>query len=85
MIEIDFAIKTKEIIPNYVVSQNKSKRLFDENGKLHSYNDLPASIWRDGTKFWYKHGKLHRDNGLPSVIRPDGGSTEYHENGKRIK
>ena len=82
MIKIDFT--TKPTIPKYILDSHEYKYLFDENGKLHSYNDLPAVIQPDGTKWWHKHGVLHRDNNLPSVMY-SWGKKEYWENGVRIK
>jgi hypothetical protein len=46
-------------------------RSIDKNGtihtfkddKLHSYNDLPAVEYADGTKYWYKNGEIHRLTG----------------------
>jgi len=48
--------------------------LSDKKGKFiyHSFDDEPALIYKDGTKFWYKDGKLHRDNQNPAVIYPVG-------------
>ena len=39
---------------------------------LHRDNDLPAIIYNNGDKEWYKNSKLHRDNDLPAIIRADG-------------
>ena len=83
MINIDFTTKHKEITPEYIVKKDGYKCLYNEMGKLHSYNDMPAVIYPDGTKLWCKHGKLHRGNGLPAMISSTG--TNYWENGKRIK
>jgi len=82
MIIIDFTTKS-EIMPEYIVDVYGNKRLYDQNGELHSYNDLPAVVLTKG-KGWYKHGKRHRNNDLPAIIRPNG-STEYWVDGKRIK
>jgi len=89
MIEIDFTTKpsknkSKDIIPEYVVDKWGYKRLYDENGQLHSYNDLPAWIWPEGTKIWYIHGLTHRGNGLPAIIYSDG-VKEWHENNVFIR
>jgi len=82
MIKIDFT--TKPTIPEYVIDKWGYKRLCDENGNLHSYNDLPAFVYEDGTANWFKHGTRHRDNGLPAIVY-SWGSTEYWLNGKRLK
>ena len=84
MIKIDFTIKPKEIIPEYITDRYGTKRLYDENVKFHSYNDLPAVIYPCGSKEWWKHGKVHRDNGLPA-INYSWGRKEYWINGKHIK
>ena len=54
MIQIDFT--TKNTVHKYVVDEFGTKRLFDENGKLHSYDGLPAFVHSDGIKGWYNHG-----------------------------
>jgi len=60
-------------------------------------NDLPASIYSNGTKKWCKNGKLHRENDMPAVTRLNGdqmwykngklmrlnGEQEWYENGER--
>ena len=51
----------------------------DEN--LHRENDLPAAIYSNGTRAWYKNGKVHRDNDLPAIIRPNG-DQEWHREGE---
>jgi hypothetical protein len=45
----------------------------------HSIGDLPARIYANGTKGWYKEGKLHRDADLPAVIYPNGNQYWYKE------
>ena len=56
----------------------------DDDGEFitHLFDDEPALIYNDGTKFWYKDGKLHRDNNLPAVIRSNG-DVEFYKNGKQ--
>jgi hypothetical protein len=49
-----------------LVSQN-CKYLY-KNGRLHSYNDIPAIEYFNGHKEWYQNGKLHRDNDKPALI-----------------
>jgi len=68
----------------YVTDKFGNKCLYDDNDKLHSYNDLPALVLSVGTKYWYKHGNLHRDNDLPAIFYPDG-QTQHWVNGKLIK
>ena len=55
---------------NSTLSNNSSKRWYNEHNELHR-EDGPAVIWRDGTKFWYMNGKLHRLDG-PAVEYADG-------------
>ena len=83
MIKIDFETK-EEVIPEYIVLETGVKCLYDKNHQFHSYNDLPAIIWKDGTKWWFKHGKFHRDNNLPAIVFC-GGRIEYWENGTLIR
>ena len=83
MIQIDFTTRA-DIVPDYIVDEWGIKRIYDENGELHSYNDLPAVITPLGSKHWYKHGKLHRENGLPAISY-SGGQKEYWIDGIKIK
>lgn len=46
--------------------------IYNDNGKLHSFNDKPSIIFNSGVRFWHKNGKLHRDNGPAKISR-------YHE------
>lgn len=39
---------------------------------LHRDGDLPAVIWKDGSKHWWKNGSRHRDGNLPAIINNDG-------------
>ena len=56
----------------------------DDDGEFitHLFDDEPALIYNDGTKFWFKNGKKHRDNNLPAVIRYNG-DVEFYKNGKQ--
>ena len=38
----------------------------------HSFGDLPAVIWADGTQLWYKNGKWYREGDLPAEILANG-------------
>ena len=60
---------------------NRIKETRNKKGQLHSYNDEPAIIDSDGTKYWYKNGKIHRDNDLPAAINNDG-YMAWYINGK---
>ena len=59
-----------------------TQQWYDEEGKLHRDDDLPASITSDGTMYWYNHGNLHRDNDRPAIIHPNGDMCWYNH-GKR--
>ena len=34
---------------------------------LHSFDDEPALIYKDGTKYWCKDSLVHRDNHKPAI------------------
>jgi hypothetical protein len=55
------------------------KETFNSEGKHHSFNNEPAIIMANGTKFWYKDGEMHRDNDEPSFI--DGTTKMWHKDG----
>ena len=52
-----------------------------KNGELHSFDDEPAIIHRNGDKYWYKNEVLHRDGDLPAYIGING-VKQYYKNGK---
>jgi hypothetical protein len=54
----------------------------DEQGNLHSYNNKPAVVFKDGTKLWYKHGLIHRLNGHARIDR--NGAIYYYRDGNPI-
>jgi len=74
--------KLKEPAP--IIDQYGTQRWYNNAGELHRENDLPAVIFENGTKVWYKNGKRHRENDLPSVIFEDGGKS-WWTNGKLIR
>jgi len=56
----------------------------DDEGRPHSYNDMPASQRYEGNikvRKWFRNGYPHRDGGLPSEISDDG-TIRYFVNGK---
>lgn len=63
---------------------HKFSGIRDERGRgeLHSLDDLPAVVYKDGTKWWYKNGKVHRDGDLPAVMWHNG-VQEWFQNGRR--
>lgn len=68
-------------LPAYI--NRLGSQFWFKNGKLHRDGDDPAVIFTNGQKEWYKNNQIHRRK-LPAVIYPDG-TTEYWENGIRIK
>ena len=49
----------------------------------HSFDDLPAVIFADGSsQFWYKDGRLHRDGDLPAITRANG-SQRWYKDGEK--
>lgn len=52
------------------------------HGELHSINDEPCVVYKDGTKWWYDHGKVHRDGDKPAVIWHNG-VQEWFQMGRR--
>lgn len=63
----------------------------NENGELHSENDIPAKQFityfkkkeKIGTRFWYKNGLLHRENN-PAIIYSNG-EKKFYLNGEEIR
>ncbi|RTK95521.1 MAG: hypothetical protein EKK64_06780 [Neisseriaceae bacterium] len=45
------------------------KEVWYHYGKIHRDNDLPAVIYKDGSKEWYCKGKRHRLGGNPARIK----------------
>ena len=68
----------------YSFEINNTSKSYYKNNKLHRDKDLPAEIWKDGSRFWVKNGLCHRDNGKPSTIYSDG-EMHWFENGEFIK
>jgi len=57
-----------------------SKYWKDKDGLLHRDGDLPAAIYADGSKYYYKNGNCHRDGDLPAIEHADGTKC-YYKNG----
>ena len=51
------------------------------NGKRHRDNDLPAIVYKDGSKQWFWNGDRHRENDLPAIIiaGEDGAQYWFHK------
>lgn len=43
----------------------------NHKGQIHRDDDLPARIWPDGCRIWYRDGLVHRDDG-PAYVGSDG-------------
>ena len=52
-----------------------------EYSRLHREGDLPAIIWKDGSKSWCKNGQPHRDGDLPAIIH-ENESKHWYKNGQ---
>ena len=50
-------------------------------GVQHRENDLPATVFADGTMHWYMLGKMHRNNSLPALITDNGNVKRWFKNG----
>jgi hypothetical protein len=55
---------------------------YNRKGQTSRLNDLPAKIFKNGTKMWYINGQLHRGGDQPAVIEPNG-HLEWWFNGLR--
>jgi len=53
--------------------------ILNDESELHSFNDKPAIVWDDGSKWWYKKGELHREN--KPAIESVGARWWYKEGG----
>lgn len=80
--EITFGNETFYAVNNIVVRKESDygEFWFDEYGRYHRDNDLPAIIYSDGRKEWYQNGEKHRGNDLPAVIHKNGTQEWYQYN-----
>ena len=46
------------------------------NGKLHSFDDQPSIVYKNGFNEWHQNGKLHRV-GFPAIVYRDGSCSYY--------
>jgi hypothetical protein len=74
----------KKLEPEYVLDVFGIKSSYNSEGNLHSFDDYPALIYKNGAMVWYKDGRIHRDNDKPAVIRFDG-DREWWVNGRCIR
>jgi hypothetical protein len=40
----------EDLTSKYITNENGDKMMYNDNNELHSFNDLPAVISRDGTQ-----------------------------------
>ena len=71
--------KYKSALTDIVSYRRLSDRIEfrNSNDELHRDGDLPAVIFADGDKQWYKNGVCHRDGDLPAVIYSNGDKVWY--------
>jgi len=89
--EINFGEDSLELVPlafmdicnnlDYCIVYDFGEYEFYSNGLRHRENDLPATVFSDGTKHWYKDGQMHRDNCLPALITSDGDTRRWFSKG----
>jgi len=60
---------------------NGHKLWKNKDGQIHRDGDLPAVIYADGTKSYYKNGNCHRDGDLPAIEWIDG-TKKFFKDGK---
>jgi len=53
---------------NPEIFDNGDKYWYDDKGKFHRDNDLPAIVWIGNVNCWYFHGKRHRTFGINCSI-----------------
>jgi len=64
-------------IPRLIIyMETRDSRWYDDEGRLHRDNDLPAVIGTNGDMDWYYHGKLNRVTG-PAKTKANGNVKYY--------
>lgn len=53
----------------------------NKDGLIHRDNDLPAIMYSDGTKEWFKNGVPHRDDENKPAISFSNGKNFYLKDG----
>jgi hypothetical protein len=56
-----------DTIQNPFLTWDGTQEWYNQNNQLHSFNDEPALIKKNGEKWWYKNGVVHRDNDMPAI------------------
>lgn len=62
---------------NYYRGQWDNVKWYNEFGKLHNSNDMPAVIWSNGGELYYKYGIYHRDDGPAYMMIISSGTSLY--------
>jgi len=75
-------MKTREKVIEKTKDGIKTGYLNGNEFITHSFDDEPAIISDNNTKYWYKDNKWHRDNNLPAVIHSNDNSF-YFKNDER--
>lgn len=57
---------------SYKRISNGAEIYYNANGQLHRDGDLPAIVYGDGRKSWYRNGEYYRDGDQPADIFPSG-------------
>jgi len=68
-----------------IMSKTRSILLLEirnEEGELHSEDDIPALTKSNGSHYWYNNGLLHRDNDKPAVKCCFNGTKVWYNNGE---
>lgn len=60
---------------------NGLREWFDDIGRRHRDDNLPAREWPDGRQEFWLNGTLHRDGNLPAIDWGNG-ARYYYVNGK---
>lgn len=66
---------------NYITDKIGNKYLYDNEGRLHSSDDMPAVILESGECRWYYENFLHREE-QPAINIP-GYENQYYHMGER--
>ena len=66
------------------VIYNGCIRWRNKYNQLHSFNDQPSLLYKNGTRYWFEHNKQHRGFNKPAVIWYNG-NKGYWVNGKLVK
>lgn len=70
----------EELKDTYETDVDGNLNMYNLFNELHSFGDLPAVVYNDGSKEWYKNGILHRDGDKPAVI--SNGMKVWYKNGQ---